>query len=407
MPTTQATIKALLKDKIGLAASTIGSHNIARAVEKRRLACDLRDLPTYLRRLQTSKEELEELIELVVVPETWFFRDRKPFTFLEHYVKSEWLPNRNNGILRLLSIPCSTGEEPYSLAMLLLNAGLTPDKFRIDAVDISKKALLKATNAIYNQNSFRGEDLPEKERYFQQTADGYELSKFVRNTVNFIHGNLLEPFFLANKKYNIIFCRNLLIYFDSSASSQAIDILDHLLTPKGLLFVGSAETGFLPTNRFVSVRYPFSFAYQKVADVATVKVRDVTDKLTVRKEISRETDNSSATSVTSAVTIPNLQTVRNLADAGRLDEAASWCKTYVSQNPTNAQAYLLLGEVYQASGDNHQAEQCFQKAIYLEPNYYEALVHLTLLKEYRGDRAGAALLQQRIQRLHKIQDANT
>ena len=129
------------------------------------------DLQTYLRRLQTSLAELEELIELVVVPETWFFSDRKPFTFLEHYVKSEWLPNRNNGILRLLSIPCSTGEEPYSLAMLLLNAGLTPDKFRIDAVDISKKALLKATNAVYNQNSFRGEDLPQRERYFQQTAD--------------------------------------------------------------------------------------------------------------------------------------------------------------------------------------------------------------------------------------------
>ena len=123
MLTTQATIEALLKDKIGLAASTIG-HKIARAVEKRRLACDLPDFQTYLRRLQTSKAELEELIELVVVPETWFFRDRKPFTFLEHYVKSEWLPNRNNGILRLLSIPCSTGEEPYSLAMILLNAGL-------------------------------------------------------------------------------------------------------------------------------------------------------------------------------------------------------------------------------------------------------------------------------------------
>ena len=427
MPITQATIEALLKDKIGLAASTIG-HKIARAVEKRRLACDLPDLQTYLRRLQTSKAELEELIELVVVPETWFFRDRKPFTFLEHYVKSEWLPNRNNGILRLLSIPCSTGEEPYSLAMLLLGAGLTPDKFRIDAVDISKKALLTATNAIYNQNSFRGEDLPQRERYFRQTADGYELSKLVRNTVNFIHGNLLDPFFLANQKYDIILCRNLLIYFDSAACSQAMDILDRLLTDKGLLFVGSAETGRIPTDRFVSVRYPFSFAYRKVATVAT----DVTDKLTVRKENSRKTDNSSATFATStplfkgihpraevpsvegsgvgkfrsksADTIPNLQTVRNLADAGRLDEAANLCKTYLSQNPTNAQAYLLLGEVYQAKGDNHQAEQCYQKAIYLEPNYYEALIHLTLLKEHRGDKAGAAVLQQRIQRLHKTQD---
>ena len=408
MPMVQATIEALLKDKIGLAANTIGSHKIAKAVEKRRLACNLPDLQTYLLRLQTSKEELEELIELVVVPETWFFRDRKPFTFLEHYVKSEWWTNRDRSILRLLSIPCSSGEEPYSIAMLLLNSGLTPDKFRIDAVDVSKKALLRATNAVYNKNSFRGEDLPERERYFQQTADSYELSKLVRNTVNFIHGNLLDPFFLANKKYNIIFCRNLLIYFDSSTCSQAIDILDRILIPKGLLFVGSAETGRIPTDRFVSVRYPFSFAYQKVADkatdVVTLLTADVTDKLSVRKKVSPRTDNTSATPALnspaiSTTPIPNLQTVRNLADEGRLDEAARSCKTYLDQHRTSAQAYLLLGEVYQAKGDNEQAEQCYQKAIYLEPNYYEALIHLTLLKEHRGDHVGASVLHKRIQRL--------
>ncbi len=398
---TEAKIEALLKDKIGLAANTIGSYKIAKAVEKRKLACNFPDSQTYLQRLQISKDELEELIELVVIPETWFFRDRKPFTFLEHYIRSEWWTNRNNNVLRLLSIPCSSGEEPYSIAMLLLNSGLTPDKFRIDAVDISKKALLRATNAVYNKNSFRGEDMPERERYFQQTADGYELSKFVRNTVNFIHGNLLEPFFLANKKYNIVFCRNLLIYFDSSTCSQAIDILERILTPKGLLFVGSAETGRIPTNRFVSVRYPFSFAYQKVADQATDVVVDITDKFSVIKEVSPKTDNIPSISTTQ---IPNLQILRKLADEGRLDEAASWCKTYLDQQPTSAQAYLLLGEVYQAKGDNEQAEQCYQKAIYLEPNYYEALIHLTLLKEHRGDRVGAAVLHQRIQRLNKNQD---
>ncbi|MDF5728765.1 MAG: tetratricopeptide repeat protein [Rhizonema sp. PD38] len=397
MPMIQPKIERLLKDKIGLAASTIGSNTIARSVEKRRLACGLPDLQTYLQRVQTSTQELEELIELVVVPETWFFRDRKPFTFLEHYIKSEWLPSRSAGILRLLSVPCSTGEEPYSIAMLLLNAGLTPDKFRIDAVDISKKALLKSSNAVYSKNSFRGEKLPNQERYFQQTAEGYELSQLVRNTVNFMHGNLLEPSFLNNKKYDIIFCRNLLIYFDSFTSSQAIDVLDRLLSPQGLLFVGSAETGTIPTNRFVSVRYPFSFAYQKVA-VPTVKVQQLPP--TKRKEISQPINNSSVTK--SSAAISNLQTAKELADRGQLDEAAQLCKTYLDHHPTSEKAYFLWGKVYQAKGENAQAEQCFQKAIYLEPNYREALIHLTQLKEQRGDRAGAAVLHQRIQRLQNL-----
>ena len=393
----QQKIEGLLKDKIGLAASTIGSNTIARAVEKRRLACSLPDLQTYLQRLQTSTQELEELIELVVVPETWFFRDRKPFTFLEHYIKSDWLPKRSAGILRLLSVPCSTGEEPYSIAMLLLNAGLTPDKFRIDAVDISKKALLRSSNAVYSKNSFRGEKLPNQERYFQQTADGYELSQLVRNTVNFMHANILEPSFLNNKKYDIIFCRNLLIYFDSVTSSQAIDVLDRLLSPQGLLFVGSAETGTIPTNRFVSVRYPFSFAYQKVADPPMVKVQQLPD-LIKRKEIFQATNNSSVTK--SSPTIPNLQTAQELADRGQLDEAARLCKTYLDHHPTSEKAYFLWGSVYQARGENAQAEQCFQKAIYLEPNYKEALIHLIQLTEQRGDRAGGAVLHRRLQRLH-------
>ena len=136
----QVKIEALLLEKIGLAPSAISSNIIARAVSKRRLVCDLPDLQTYLQRLQSSTAELEELIEEVVVPETSFFRDRQPFTFLESHVKTEWLNNQNRGILRILSVPCSSGEEPYSIAITLLNAGLTPNRIHIDAVDISKKA---------------------------------------------------------------------------------------------------------------------------------------------------------------------------------------------------------------------------------------------------------------------------
>ena len=97
----------------------------------------------------------------------------------------------------------------------------------------------------------------------------------------------------------------------------------------------------------------------------------------------------------------DLDAARRLADRGQLQEAAKLCETYLSQNRTNPDAYVLLGQVYQATGDRQQAEQSFQKATYLKPNHYEGLIHLALLKEERGDVVGAAMIRQRIQRIEK------
>ncbi|NEO80714.1 CheR family methyltransferase [Moorena sp. SIO4G3] len=443
----QATIEALLRKKIGLDGSTIGSRQIARAIETRRLACGLPDQQTYLQKLQTSPQELEALIETVVVLETWFFRDKQPFGFLSRYLRSEWLPNPNHPILRVLSIPCSTGEEPYSIAMTLLDVGLTPNQFRLDAIDISKEALQKARRALYSRNSFRGNQLQQRKRYFKQTTDGYELCQLVRNTVNFKHGNILDPLGLAQSNYDIIFCRNLLIYLDKSARFRAIELLDRLLMPKGLLFVGSAETGVITTNRFVSVRYPFAFAYQKVKHLGERQTRESeqgrgrnwetssllpTDKSPVtlihspypRQEKHKGQNQENQTTSSSLSALVNrqskqikqsclqrelekgqeslLEKARRLANQGSLEEAATLCQTYLNQDLTSAEAYVLLGEVHQALGNDEQAEPCFQKAVYLKPNYYEALFHLALLQENRGELAKATVIRQRIQRLQNL-----
>lgn len=106
----QKAIEALLAERIGLDPNSIGSQKISRAIETRRIACALPDGNSYLNRLQTSPQEWEELIEELVIPETWFYRDRKPFEFLSEYVTSQILPKKNNGIIRLLIAPCSTGE---------------------------------------------------------------------------------------------------------------------------------------------------------------------------------------------------------------------------------------------------------------------------------------------------------
>lgn len=439
---TQAAIEALLRQKIGLDAVTVGTNTIARAVRQRMTDCGVTDINLYLTKLQASGPELEALIETVVIPETWFFRDREPFVFLSSYVQSEWLPQNPGKTLRVLSLPCSSGEEPYSIAIALLEAGLSKRNFTIDAVDISKVALQKARGAVYGRNSFRSQNLDFQKRYFTSVGDFYQLNDVVREKVNFIQGNILDRYFLADRiPYDAIFCRNVLIYFDATSRNQTVKLLNSLLKPEGILFLGHSETGQKLPAEFTSVRHSLAFAYRKTAikhlefaekaqpsnsnflgasrevqpletrqDFTTYKAANTNSKSSnYRSRYLGGADTSETLRTSSIAPVTgdtqsasaDLETARRKADRGQLQEAARLCQTYLSQNRTNADAYVLLGQVYQATGDRLQAEQCFQKATYLKPHHYEGLIHLALLKEERGDIAGAATIRQRIQRIKK------
>lgn len=200
----QSVIESLLKQKIGLDANSIGSSTIARAIYQRMADCRISTMAGYLGLLQESPQEWEAFVESVVIPETWFFRERESFNFLKDYVLSEWLANNSNRILQILSVPCSTGEEPYSIAIALLEAGLTAANFRIDAIDISKKSLQVAQQAIYSQYSFRGTSSFFQEQYFQLTETGYQLCQQVRSSVNFMQGNLADAHFLGTTPPTIL-----------------------------------------------------------------------------------------------------------------------------------------------------------------------------------------------------------
>ena len=396
---TQVAIEALLRQKIGLDALTIGSNTITRAVNRRMADCGLTDISIYLTKLQISATELEELIEAVVIPETWFFRDREPFVFLSRYALSEWLPKNPGRTLRVLSLPCSTGEEPYSIAIALLEAGLNPSNFSIDAADISKVALKKAQRGVYGRNSFRDKNLDFRDRYFTGLAgDVYQLNDLVRGKVNLIQGNILDNYFLINQlPYDIIFCRNVLIYFDEAGRSQTVQLLNLLLKKTGILFLGHSESGQKLPTQFVAVRHSLAFAYRKNdifpqqvqvkkeqaninysrlvreskhaenrESIRSYKLPSVDSKSsTSHQKYPREGDNSGILPIraiapaahASNSASADLDAARRFADRGQLQEAAKLCETYLSQNRTNADAYVLLGQVYQATGDRQQAEQ--------------------------------------------------
>ncbi|MBD2299657.1 protein-glutamate O-methyltransferase CheR [Nostoc sp. FACHB-190] len=393
----QSVIEALLRSKIGLDVNSIGSGAIASAIYQRMADCGISEMSSYWGYLQDSPQEWEALIENVIIPETWFFREPESFALLKSYVLSEWLPKKPQGVLRVLSVPCATGEEPYSIAIALLEAGLTSTQFHIDAVDISKQCLLKAQTAIYDKHSFRGHNFTAQANYFKLIDSKYYLQSSIKNLVRFINGNLADTnFSVYQQKYDIVFCRNLLIYFDSKTREQTIRILENLLAKEGLLFVASAEATLLMKTQLVAVRQSSAIAYQKLSHHQDLITTQKSSELTIHNKVEIASPQDISVNHSNS----NLFDLAKLAaNQGRLEDAIQLCKDYLKQNQINAEAYVLLGEVQQAMGQNEQAGESFRKAIYLQPNHEAGLTHLALLKEQQGDKTSADLLWQRIYRL--------
>ena len=255
---------------MGLDSASVGSSTIEMAVRLRMAGAGIPNREEYWQRVRNSNDELQELIETVVVPETWFFRDREAFAVLARMVMENWLPLHATAAVRVLSVPCSTGEEPYSIVMALLDGGLARERILVDALDISARALARAKKAEYGANSFRGEDLTFRDRYFTPDAKGYLAAKWLPPMVNFRQGNLLSPDpSFGQEPYDVVFCRNLLIYFDRSTQSRIMQILGSLLSPNGFLFVGGAETYLASRSGFTSVNQSMSFAFRKAGRTPT------------------------------------------------------------------------------------------------------------------------------------------
>ena len=409
-------IEHLLRKTIGFDAASVGAASIQRAVRLRMRSLGLRRLEDYEQVLEKSRVEWNELVESVIVSETWFFRDAEPFAAFIRLVLEEWLPAHSAAPARLLSIPCASGEEPYSLVMALLDAGVPPERFQIDAVDISARALARAQRGIYGKNSFRGKDLAFRDRYFQPSKEGFVLDPAVRSCVCFCRGNLFSDDFPPGQaSYDFIFCRNLLIYFDRPTQRRAIEKIERLLTPSGVLFVGPVEQPVVLSHGFVSANIPKASACRRAGQVVR---RQRLARLSKQPPISAGLPPNGAfqprlpsggglihppAGRPSSSSRTDLETARRLADAGRLNEAAEICEAHLRQSRASAQAYYLLGLVRDAGGDA-SAIDCYRKALYLEPNHHESLLQMALLLQKNGDLARARTFKSRAQRIKMRRD---
>jgi chemotaxis protein methyltransferase WspC len=407
-----AEFESLLKQLMGLDAASIGSQAVERAVQTRMSVCASNNLSGYWELVRASATEQQELVEAVVVPETWFFRDREAFAALARIVHNEWLPTHPQKTLRLLSLPCSSGEEPYSMAMALLDAGVPADRYRVDAFDISGRVLRHAQRAIYGKNSFRGAELGFRERHFEATSHGYQLRESVRQQVQFHQANMFGSDLPAGTQiYDAIFCRNLLIYFDRATQDRAVMVLQRLLGQEGVLFVGPSETGLLLSHDFVSARVPLAFAFRKLGKTPPAAMVAPTRKLALRRaaptvlpaDIGKAGAARRPDKPVAQVVKPDrsIEAACSLADQGHMAEAARVCQEHLLEHGPSAQAYHLMGLIRSAAGNLSEADQYYRKALYLDPNHYDTLLHLALLLEKRGAAAGAQVLRDRLSRLER------
>lgn len=408
-----------LRERIGLDVESVGAPMVERALRQRCVAVGAVDLDHYWLRLQQSADEQQALIESVIVPETWFFRYPESFTALAGLAHKRLAELAGARPLRLLSLPCSTGEEPYSLAMALLDAGIAPGAFLIDGMDISPSSVTKAGQAVYGRNAFRGSNLGFRERYFDALDEGHRLHGRVQQQVSLQVGNVLDPA-LASRDglYDFVFCRNLLIYFDVPTQQRVFEVLKRLLHPQGVLFIGPAEGSLLARLGMRPLGIAQSFAYVRQEGgnvplaVAPEPARRTVPPLATagypppgaplprplrvlpmapKPAPAREREREDASEL--------LASIARLANAGASERARAECQRYLGQFAPSAQVYYWLGLLSDTEGDAQQALTHYRKALYLEPQHPEALVHLAALLASQGDLAGARRLQDRAARV--------
>lgn len=225
-----------------------------------------------------SHEEWQKLVILLTNIESYFFRDKELFALLRHHLLPELIERkRTNKTIRICSAGCSSGEEPYSLAILLKE--LIPDidqwNVMILGIDINTVALQKAQSGIYTPWSFRQVEEEIKQRYFKQINNQYHLVPVIKQMVNFQPINLVKdsyPRFNSElREIDLILCRNVFIYFESSAITRVIEKFYHLLQPLGYLITGHAELYSQNLSQFQTKVFPEALVYQRYVDNFTDK----------------------------------------------------------------------------------------------------------------------------------------
>ncbi len=227
---------------------------------------NFREYYRYLLYNKNRDEELAAIIDIITVNETYFFREQNQLkAFSEEVLPELKKTNKDRKRLRIWSAGCSTGEEPYTLAMLILEKGLFPDwHIEIFGSDINQRVLQVARTGAYRKNSFRTTEPYFLRKYFKADEGSDRISDGVKQYVNFSYLNLLDPFKVKLVgKMDVVFCRNVLIYFDHPSRRKVIDMFYERLVDGGYLLLGHAESLINISAAFTLKHLKYDMVYQK------------------------------------------------------------------------------------------------------------------------------------------------
>ncbi len=397
--------------------------------------------------------EWQQLIQLLTTGESYFFRDRGQFQLLRQQILPELIRERSHdaaahGIkpsLRLWSAGCSTGEEAYSLAILVhqLIPDLTKWNLFILGTDINAAAIVKAKDGFYSSWSFRALDEEIQAKYFRVHRDGWKLDETICKMVTFAPGNLVTDHFPAFQlnlsNIDLIICRNVFIYFTPEVIAKVLKKLSGALTPNGYLMTGHAELHSQTVECFQTKIFPESFVYQRCDHTLAKKQPVAIDRSElVKTQLNTQATNLDGThcqpnhAIASSTTPPQPNqdtlaeaekcfckgdyrsaiqiaqraiaqnqhsfalhhlTAQAYASLGENDQVKYYCEKAIDINALAISPYYLLAHTAREQGQLEQAKNMLKRIIYLDPTAITAYLELSSLYTQEGDVSRAKKMQ--------------
>jgi chemotaxis protein methyltransferase CheR len=342
-----------------------------------------------------SGREWRELLALLTVGESYFFRDQGQFNLLSEHILPELIAHKiESRRLRIWSAACSSGEEAYSIAIMLsqllpiLAAGQKWD-ITIVASDINQAVLDKARAGIYSAWSFRRVDPAIKEMYFTQYGDGWKINQEIQSKVHFCYGNLLEDTFphfsSALHDFDLIICRNVFIYFNAETVNHIASKLAACLNEPGYLITGHGELGLRGIKGLATTSLDNLVVYKKGNPAPSRNTLPAAFKAAPPAVIPISANpiaKPAAPTITAKAIKPApvfaqlLQTAKTLANQGQYEIAAVNCQQAISINPDSPQPHFVLAQIAEVQGQRQESKVILKKALYLDHAFLPAYVEL-------------------------------
>jgi chemotaxis protein methyltransferase CheR len=255
--------------RTGMSFADNKRYYIDRRLAERIAATGALTFAAYFAKLRSDADhEIEQLVNAFTVNETYFYREEHQLRCMTASLLGELMRRKQPGeSFRIWSMPCSTGEEPYSIAMWLMENWSEVDKYNIEIVgsDIDTRALKAAAEGIYGERALMRLSRDMVRRYFKPLGDEqYQIDPGLRESVQFTAANLIDARDIAQyRDFDIVFCRNVLIYFDDASRRSAAENLYECLRPGGYICLGHSETMSRISPLFRVSRFPDAIVYQK------------------------------------------------------------------------------------------------------------------------------------------------